>query len=212
MLPLIVTMMISLIVALSISFDVNSIIFQTANAQQEQQQQMHEQPLASSSIPSSPSSSDSQTNSGNNKNASATASTNSSSNYLTYNNPSLGIRMQYPANWSVREYAYNNSAAYNVVAGFYSPSKIGSQLGNVSGVSGNFIPYLDILLFASNGMSLDDIVQQRINNFLSNSDFAIDNNESKPFTLKGNHPAYMLVYSVTVGGDEFFRKMQAYYF
>jgi hypothetical protein len=52
--------------------------------------------------------------------------------------PFLGIKMQYPANWSVREYAYNKSAAYNVVAGFYSPSKTGSQLGNISGVSGNF--------------------------------------------------------------------------
>ena len=118
--------------------------------------------------------------------------------------------MQYPADWSVREYAYNNSAAYNVVAGFDSPSKTGSQLGNVSGVSGTFVPYLDILVFASNGMSLNDIVQQRIDNFLNNPDFVIDNNESKAFTLKGNHPAYMLVYSVTVGGDELFRKRQAW--
>jgi hypothetical protein len=53
-------------------------------------------------------------------------------------------------------------------------------------------------------MSLNDIVQQRINNFLNNSDFVIDNNESKPFTMKGNHPAYTLVYT------EFFRKRQAW--
>jgi hypothetical protein len=59
-------------------------------------------------------------------------------------------------------------------------------------------------------MSLNDIVQQKINNFLNNADFAIDNNRSKLFTLKGNHPAYMLVYTVIVGGDEFFRKRQVW--
>jgi photosystem II reaction center protein PsbP len=191
-------MMTSLIFASPMLLDVNSILFQPATAQQQpQKQQQHRQPslsiptLSSSSLP-------------------PPQSANTSSNYLTYDNPLLGIKMQYPANWSVREYAYNNSAAYNVVAGFYSPSKTGSQLGNVSGVSGNFIPYLDIFVFASNGMSLNDIVQQRINNFLNNSNFAIDSNESKPFTIHGNHPAYMLVYTVTVGADEFFRKMQAW--
>lgn len=198
----------SSIFVLPILFDGNLILFQTATAQQEQ---IDKQPLAQSSITSSSSSgsfssSQSQTNNANDKNTTG----NTSSGYLTYDNPILGIKMQYPANWSVQEYPYNNSAAYNVVSGFYSPSKTGSQLGNVSGVSGNFIPYLDILVFPSNGMSLNDIVQQRINNFLNNADFAIDNNQSKPFTLKGNHPAYMLVYTVIVGGDEFFRKRQVW--
>jgi hypothetical protein len=197
MLSIIVMMMIPLILASPIFFNTNSILFQPATAQQQQQ------PLVSTPIPSS----QFHTNNANNKN---TIANNTSSNYLTYDNPLLGIRMQYPANWSVQEYAYNNSAAYNVVAGFYSPSKTGSQLGNMSGISGNFIPYLDILVFASNGMSLNDVVQERINNFLNNSNFVIDSNESKPFTLKGNHPAYRLVYTVTVGGDEFFRKRQAW--
>jgi PsbP-like protein len=201
----------SSIFALPILFGGNLILFQTATAQQEQ---IDKQPLAQSSIPSSSSSgsssssfsSQSQINNANDKNTTG----NTSSVYLTYNNPILGIKMQYPANWSVQDYPYNNSAAYNVVAGFYSPSKTGSQPGNLSDVSVNFVPYVDILVFASNGMSLNDIVQQRINNFLNNADFAIDNNQSKPFTLKGNHPAYMLVYTVIVGGDEFFRKRQVW--
>jgi hypothetical protein len=202
-------MMTPLTLASSIFFNTDSILFQLATAEQQQQQQLHQiriQSIVSVPAPSSPSSPQSTLNNANDKNTTA----NTGSNYLTYNNPILGIRMQYPADWSVQEYAYNNSAAYNVVAGFYSPSKTGSQIGNVSGVSGNFIPYLDILVFTSNGMSLNDIVQQRINNFLNNSNFVIDNNESKPFAIKGNHPAQMLVYSVTVGGDEFFRKIQAW--
>jgi hypothetical protein len=204
----IVMMMIitSSIFASPILFEGNLILFQSASAQQ---QQMPKQSLAASSITPSSSSSESQTKNANNKNTTDNTSS-SSSNYMTYDNPILGIKMQYPADWSVQEYAYNNSAAYNVVAGFYSPSKTGSQLGNVPDESSNFVPYLDILVFSSNGMSLNDIVQDRINNQLNNSDFAIDNNQSKPFTLKGNHPAYMLVYTVIVGGDEFFRKRQVW--
>jgi PsbP-like protein len=198
----------SSIFVLPILFEGNLILFQTATAQQEQ---IDKQPLAQSSIPSSSSSSgsfssQSQINNANDKNTTG----NTSSGYLTYDNPILGMKIQYPANWSVQEYPYNDSAAYNVVTGFYSPSKTGSQPGNVSDMSVNFVPYVDILVFASNGMSLNDIVQQKINNFLNNADFAIDNNQSKPFTLKGNHPAYMLVYTVIVGGDEFFRKRQVW--
>jgi hypothetical protein len=199
MLSIIVMMIPLIFLASLIFFNTNSILFQPVTAEQQQQ------PLVSTAIPSS---SQFQTNNANNKNS--TTINNSNSNYLTYNNPVLGIKMQYPANWSVQEYAYNNSAGYNVVAGFYSQSKTGSELGNVSGISGPFIPYIDILVFASNGMSLNDLVQERINNFLNNSNFVIDNNESKPFTIKGNHPAYMLVYTVTVGGDEFFGKRQAW--
>jgi hypothetical protein len=51
----------------------------------------------------------------------------------------------------------------------------------VSGVSGNFVPYLDIFVFDSKNMSLDQIVKGRINYFSNNSDFAI--HESKLFAL-----------------------------
>jgi serine/threonine-protein kinase len=171
-----------------------------------QGQEMQQQPLTTTSGVSSTSQFQANTLTAKN-NASKTSS---SSNYLTYQNPFLGIRIKYPPGWLVQEYAYSNSASSHVVAGFFSPSKTGSELGNVSGVSGLFVPYVDILIFPSNGTSLDNLVQEKINNFLNNSDFTINKNETKPFMLNGNHPAYMLDYVVTVGGDEFFRKSQAW--
>jgi hypothetical protein len=153
-----------------------------------------------------------------NTNTTATPSSNNNNNtnnFLTYDNPTLGIRMQYPSNWSSIEYGYN-STTNNTVVRFLSPSKTGSELGNVSGVSGNFVPYLDVFVFDSKNMSLDQIVEGRIKYFSNNTDFAI--HESKQYALnngsnnKNNNkqPAYMLDYSATVGGDELFRKMQVY--
>ena len=100
-----------------------------------------------------------------------------------------------------------------IIPWYDSPSKTGSELGNVSGVSGNFVPYLDVFVFDSKNLSLDQIVKGRINYFSNNTDFVI--HESKPFALNnGNNnnkqQAYMLDYSATVGRDELFRKMQAY--
>jgi hypothetical protein len=126
--------------------------------------------------------------------------------FQTYQNNIFGIKIRYPDSWSVRSYPYNN-ASNNTVVGFYSPSKTASQLGNISGVSGHFIPYLDIFAFDSRNMSLDKIINGRIKRIQNTSDFVLD---SKPFTLKGNHSAYMLVYSAITGGDEFFKKMQVY--
>ena len=126
--------------------------------------------------------------------------------FQTYQNNIFGIEIRYPDGWSVRSYPYNN-ASNNTVVGFYSPSKTASQLGNISGVSGHFVPYLDIFAFDSKNMSLDKIINGRINRIQNTSDFVLD---SKPFTLKGNRSAYMLVYSTITGGDEFFKKMQVY--
>jgi hypothetical protein len=130
------------------------------------------------------------------------------SNFLTYNNPILGIQIQYPSNWSVTENTYNPEAENNTIVGFFAQSKTSSELGNISGVSGSFVPYLDIYVFDSKNMSLDKIIDATVNKFRNNENFVI--NESKPYTVKGNHPAHMLVYDAIVGGDEFFRKMQVY--
>jgi eukaryotic-like serine/threonine-protein kinase len=134
---------------------------------------------------------------------------NNSNLFLTYANDILGIRMQYPSNWSAREYKYNNTMTSSVViATFYSPSKTASELGNISGVSDDFVPYLDISVFtvSSKEKSLEKIVNETINKFLKNPDTAI-NKESKPFTLKSKQPAYMLDYNTTIVGSSF-RKMQ----
>ena len=126
--------------------------------------------------------------------------------FQTYQNNIFGLKIRYPDSWSVRSYPYNNGSN-NTVVGFYSPSKTASQLGNISGVSGHFVPYLDIFAFDSKNMSLDKIINGRINRIQNLSDFVPD---SKPFTLKGNRSAQMLVYSTITGGDEFFKKMQVY--
>jgi hypothetical protein len=75
-------------------------------------------------------------------------------------------------------------------------------------VYGSFVPYLDIYVFDSKNISFDKIIDVTANKFRNNENFVI--NESKPFAVKGNHPAHMLVYDAIVGGDEFFRKMQVY--
>jgi len=162
----------------------------------------------STQFPNNKTSSSSQTNTN-----ITTTSNNNNNNFSTYDNPTLGVTMQYPSNWSPIEYGYN-STTNNTVVRFLSPSKTGSELGNVSGVSGNFVPYLDVFVVDSKNMSLDQIVKGRISYFSNNTDFAI--HESKPFALNnGNNKnnkqqAYMLDYSATVGGDELFRKMQVY--
>ena len=130
-----------------------------------------------------------------------------SKTYLLYENPTFGIKIKYPDNWSLRTYSYN-LALNNTVAGFYSPSKKASELGNVSGVSGHFVPYLDIFVFSSKNMSLDKIIDSRIDRIQNSTYFLIS--ESKPFTLKGNQSAYTITYSINSGKDEIFKKMQIY--
>ena len=130
-----------------------------------------------------------------------------SKNYLLYENPTFGIKIKYPDNWSLRTYSYN-PALNNTVAGFYSPSKTASELGNISGVSGHFVPYVDIFIFSSKNMSLDKIIDSRIDRIQNSTYFLIS--ESKPFTLKGNQSAYTIIYSINSGKDEIFKKMQVY--
>lgn len=124
---------------------------------------------------------------------------------LNFSNPIFGIKIKYPDTWSPRVYPYNHQGN-NTVVGFYSPSKTASQLGNISGVSGQFVPYLDIFVFNSKNLSLEKIIDGRMKRIQNTTDVVI---ESKPFTL-GNHEAHKLIYSTITGGDEFFKKMQIY--
>src|SRR6476646_4178611 len=139
-------------------------------------------------------------------NETKTSDNGTSIGFQTYQNHILGIKIGYPDSWYVKTYPYNN-AANNTVVGFYSPSNTASELGNISGVSGHFVPYVDIFVFDSKNMSLDNIIKVRINRIQNTSDFIID---SKPITLRGNNSAHMLVYSTTTGSDESFKKMQVY--
>lgn len=155
------------------------------------------QSLSSLSVPPSPS-------------PSLASNTNTTtSNFLTYNNPILGIQIQYPSNWSVTETSYNpDAAANNTIVIISSTSKTASELGNISGVSGSFVPYMDIYVFDSKNIPFDKIIDGTINKFQNNENFAI--HESKPITLKGNQQGHMLVYDATVAGEEFFRKLQVF--
>jgi hypothetical protein len=128
-------------------------------------------------------------------------------NFVTYYNPLLGVKIQHPSNWTVIEYPYNPQVN-NTIAAFFSNSKTGSEIGNVSGVGGKFVPYLDIYVFDSKNMSLHKLINATIAKFHNNPNFAI--NQSKTIILRNNHPADLLVYTVNVGGDELFRKMQLY--
>jgi hypothetical protein len=130
-----------------------------------------------------------------------------SSGYSIYTNPAVRIRIQYPSNWSVTETAYN-PAANNTIVGFFAKTKTASELGNISGVSGSFVPYLDIYTFDSKNMSLERIMNATINDLVQDENFVI--HHSEPAILKGNQSGHMLVYDTTVGDEEFFRKIQIY--
>ena len=138
--------------------------------------------------------------------AETTTNSSASISFLNFSNPIFGIKIQYPDSWSPRVYPYNNEGNSTIV-GFYTPSKTASQLGNISGVSGQFVPYLDIFVFDSKNMSLEKIIDGRMKRIQNTTDVVI---ESKPYALKGNHEAHKLVYSTITGGDEFFKKMQIY--
>lgn len=130
---------------------------------------------------------------------------NTTPGFLTYENPSLGITMEYPSDWLKREYPSNPATNNNTLITFFSPSPSASALGNVSGVSGTFVPYVDIFVFSSKNMSIDEIVNGAINEF-ANSNL----NESKSIVLKDNNPAHVLVYTVRIAGDELFKRMQVW--
>jgi PsbP-like protein len=125
--------------------------------------------------------------------------------FSTYNNSALGITLQYPSNWIETDYSYN-PGINNTVVSFFSPSQAASALGNVSGVSGNFVPYIDLFVFPSRNMSLNEAVDETVINFDNNTHV----DSSKPIALKGNIPAHLLIYDMTVAHDEHFKKMQVW--
>ncbi len=127
--------------------------------------------------------------------------------FKTYDNSIVGFQMLYPQNWTVIEYPYNPSSN-NTIVGFYSDVKTSSELGNVSGVSGNFVPYLDLYEFDSKNMSLTYLYQIIQNKFNNNTNFAVEG--SKPTLLKNDRQGFEIVYDVTVGREEHLKKIQVY--
>lgn len=147
------------------------------------------------------------TTSSNSRSISSTNATTTNASILEYINPAFGFRLQYPSNWTAMESEYN-PAANNTVVGFFAQSKTASELGNISGVSGSFVPYLDIYVFDSKNMSLSKIVNSTITNLSPPENFVVY--DSKPETIGGNLSGHVLLYDTIVGDGEHFRKLQAF--
>lgn len=134
----------------------------------------------------------------NNQTNNITTPTTSGIGFLTYSNPILGLKIQYPSNWLIRERPYN-PAGNSTVVSFFSPfANSLLPTGNISGVSGAFVPYVDIFVFDSKNMSLNELINGTINNF-GNANLT----QSNRIKINSNNPAYLLAYNVAIGGDEF---------
>lgn len=101
-------------------------------------------------------------------------------NSLTYENPVYGIKMQYPADWTVSTTGFRS---YTDIVGFYSP------LQNLTDVLPAQVS-LSIMTYSHNvsldeytNMTLTDIEQQ-----------GLQVNESDAFTLAGN-PGHRIIFS-----------------
>jgi hypothetical protein len=122
-----------------------------------------------------------------------------SSNFLTYVNPTLGLTMQYPSNWLIRERPYNPAGNSTIVSLFAPPESAFATTGSISAVSGAFIPYMDVFVFNSKNMSLNELINKTVKN-IANASIT----QSKPI----NSQAYMLEYTVTMPGGNIFKRMQ----
>lgn len=127
--------------------------------------------------------------------------------YLLYNNRLFGIKIQYPESWTVRSYNYNKGGN-NTVVGFFSPSKHDSHIENISGITRQYLPYFDIFVFDSKNTSLENVIKGRVNRILNHTYSEII--ELKPYILKGNLSAYLLVYTATTGEGQLYKKIQIY--
>jgi hypothetical protein len=121
------------------------------------------------------------------------------SNFLTYVNPTLGLTMQYPSSWLIRERPYNPAGNSTIVSLFAPPESAFPTTGSISAVSGGFIPYIDVFVFNSKNMSLNELINETVYN-IANASIT----QSKPI----NSQAYMLEYTVTIPGGNIFKRMQ----
>ncbi|HEX7208454.1 MAG TPA: PsbP-related protein, partial [Nitrososphaeraceae archaeon] len=103
------------------------------------------------------------------------------SDFLTYENLLLGIKMQYPSNWTVSDTALRD---YNDVVAFYSP------LQNFS----DALPAQLVLSMVrySQNVSLDEYTNLSLSALNQSQQFIV--NESTPFTL-ANNPAHKIIFS-----------------
>jgi hypothetical protein len=95
-----------------------------------------------------------------------------SSSFLTYENPVYGIKMQYPADWTV---STTGLQSYSGIVGFYSP------LQNLTDVLPAQVS-LSIMTYSQN-VSLDEYTNMTLTELEQQG---LEVNESDAFTLAGN--------------------------
>jgi hypothetical protein len=115
-----------------------------------------------------------------------------SSPFLTYENPTYGIRIQYPSDWQKLEFSRRDSLGIAVI--FRSPPENASdtKLENLLIQVGN-LPSQNISLEALNNANINNLKQSLI-------DFELI--ELNATTLSGNNPAHKVVYTNREGEDE----------
>jgi hypothetical protein len=119
---------------------------------------------------------------------SSISNTTTTPDFLTYENPLVGIKMQYPSNWTVSSSALRD---YTDVVAFYSP------LQNLS----DALPAQLVLSMVrySQNISLDEYTNLSLSALNQSQQFIV--NESNPFTL-ANNPAHKIIFSAISPTDQ----------
>jgi hypothetical protein len=102
------------------------------------------------------------------------------SSFLTYDNPTHGIKIQYPADWTV---STNGLQSYSDIVGFFSP------LQNLTDVLPAQVA-LSVMSYSAN-VSLDEYTNMTLTEIEQQG---LEVNESNGFTLAGN-PGYRIIFS-----------------
>jgi hypothetical protein len=119
---------------------------------------------------------------------SSISNTTTTSDFLTYENLLLGIKMQYPSNWTVSSSALRD---YDDVVAFYSP------LQNLSDTYPAQL-VLSMVRYSQN-ISLDEYTNLSLFALNQSQQFIV--NESNPFTL-ANNPAHKIIFSAISPTDQ----------
>ena len=117
------------------------------------------------------------------------------SNFLTYENPTYGIKMQYPADWTA---STNSLETYSGIIGFYSP------LQNLTDVLPAQVS-LSIRTYSQN-VSLDEYTNITL---AAVKQQGLELGESNAFTLDGK-PGHRIILSPPINAPITFSVMQAW--
>jgi hypothetical protein len=135
-----------------------------------------------------------------------TATSLPSISFKAYDNPILGLKIQYPSNWEVRQHPYSATGNSTIVS-FFSPPTSQTAASYTAGQADTFVPYIDIFVFNSKKMmSIDQLVNGSIKHSLSNATVS----HSKPITLTGNISAHAIEYSVMIANKYLFDRNQVW--